>query len=41
MNLEFEQLKKDIFSEDWDLVVTSTNRLAEIGGDEVIDFTLH
>jgi hypothetical protein len=40
MNLEFEQLKKDIFSDNWDSVVTSTDRLAEIGGDEVIDFLI-
>jgi hypothetical protein len=40
MNLEFEQLKKDIYSDDWDLVATSADRLAEIGGEEVIDFLI-
>jgi HEAT repeat protein len=38
LKTEFEQLKKDIFSEDWELVKSSAKRLGKIGGDEVINF---
>ena len=37
LKIEFEQLKKDVFSDDWELVKSSTYRLGQIGGDEVVD----
>ena len=37
---EIEQLKKDIFSDDWELVKTSADRLSKIGGDEVVTFLI-
>lgn len=40
LKIEFEQLKKDIFSEDWELVKSAADRLGEIGGDEVVDFLI-
>ncbi|MCC5917798.1 MAG: HEAT repeat domain-containing protein [Cryomorphaceae bacterium] len=40
MNSEIEKLKKDIFSDDWELVKSSAYRLGEIGGDEVVDFLI-
>jgi len=38
--LEIEQLKQDIFSDNWELVKSSANRLGEIGGDEVVNFLI-
>ncbi|MGB4775110.1 MAG: HEAT repeat domain-containing protein [Daejeonella sp.] len=35
---ETDQLKKDIFSDDWDLIKSAAGRLIEIGGDEIVDF---
>ena len=35
--IEIKQLKKDVFSDDWELVKSSANRLGEIGGDDVVD----
>jgi hypothetical protein len=35
---EFEQLKKDVFSDDWELVKSSADRLGQIGGDEVVAY---
>ncbi|MRX47128.1 HEAT repeat domain-containing protein [Pedobacter puniceum] len=40
LKLEFEQLKKDVFSDDWELVKSSADRLGQIGGDEVVDFLI-
>lgn len=40
LKIEFEQLKKDVFSDDWELVKSSANRLGQIGGDEVVDFLI-
>ena len=40
LKTEFEKLKKDVFSEDWDLVKSSANRLGEIGGKEVVNFLI-
>lgn len=38
LKIEIEQLKKDIFSDDWELVKSSADRLGKIGGEEVFDF---
>ena len=40
LKIEIEKLKKDIFSDDWELVKSSANRLGEIGGDDVVDFLI-
>jgi HEAT repeat protein len=40
LKIEFEQLKKSVFSEDRDLVMASVDRLGKIGGDEVIEFLI-
>jgi hypothetical protein len=40
LKIEFEQLKKDVFSDDWELVKSSAYRLGQIGGDEVVDFLI-
>ena len=40
LKIEIEQLKKDVFSDDWELVKSSANRLGKIGGDEVVDFLI-
>lgn len=40
LKIEFEQLKKDVFSDDWELVKSSADRLGQIGGDEVVDFLI-
>jgi len=37
---EVDQLKQNIFSKDWELVKSSTNRLVEIGGLEITDFLI-
>jgi len=37
---EIEELKKNIFSGDLELVKSSRKRLGEIGGDEVVDFLI-
>ena len=37
---EIDQLKKNIFSDDWDLVKSSADRLGEIGGKEIADFLI-
>jgi hypothetical protein len=37
---EIEQLKKNIFSEDWELVKSSADQLGKIGGDEVVEFLI-
>jgi HEAT repeat protein len=37
---EIDKLKSDIFSDDWDKVRASANRLFEIGGQENIDYLL-
>jgi len=40
LKIEFEQLKKDVFSDDWELVKSSADRLGQIGGNEVVDFLI-
>jgi HEAT repeat protein len=40
LKIEIERLKKDVFSDDWELVKSSANRLGEIGGDDVVDFLI-
>jgi HEAT repeat protein len=40
LKIEFEQLKKDVFSDDWELVKSSADRLGQIGGGEVVDFLI-
>lgn len=40
LRMEIEQLKIDIFSDNWDLVTSSADRLGEIGGNEVVDFLI-
>ncbi len=40
LKIEIEQLKKDVFSVDWELVKSSADRLGKIGGDEVVDFLI-
>jgi len=37
---EIEQLKRNIFSSDWELVKFSADKLGEIGGDEITDFLI-
>jgi len=37
---EIEKLKRDIFSDDWDKMKESANRLFEIGGQENIDYLI-
>ena len=37
---EINQLKKNIFSEDWDIVKSSADKLGKIGGKEVTDFLI-
>lgn len=37
---EIEQLKKNMFSEDWELVKSSADKLGEIGGNEITDFLI-
>ena len=37
---EIETLKSNIFSNDWELVKASANRLAKIGGDIVVTFLI-
>ena len=38
--IEFNQLQKDIFSDDWETVKLAGNRLGKIGGKEVVDFLI-
>ena len=38
--IEIEQLKKDVFSDDLELLKSSADRLGQIGGDEVLDFLI-
>ena len=38
IKIEIENLKKDVFSDDWELVKSSVNRLGQIGGNYVVDF---
>ncbi len=40
LKIEFEQLKMDVFSEDWEVLKSSTDRLGKIGGDEVVEFLI-
>lgn len=40
LKIEIEQLKKDVFSDDWELVKLSTDRLGKIGGEDVVDFLI-
>jgi len=40
LKLEVEQLKKGVFSDDWELVKSSADRLGQIGGDVVVDFLI-
>lgn len=37
---EIEELKKNVFSDDWELVKSSAERLGKIGGDNVLDFLI-
>jgi hypothetical protein len=37
---EIEELKKNVFSDDWELVKSSADRLGKIGGDEVVEFLI-
>ncbi len=37
---EIEELKKNVFSDDWELVKSSGDRLGKIGGDEVVEFLI-
>jgi|WetSurMetagenome_2_1015567.scaffolds.fasta_scaffold30905_4 hypothetical protein len=37
---DIEQLKKNIFSEDWELVKKSADKLGELGGNEITDFLI-
>jgi len=37
---EIEELKKNIFSDDWELVKSSSDRLGKIGGTEAVDFLI-
>lgn len=39
-NLEVEELKKAIWSDDWETAIASSERLAEIGGDDVLAFLI-
>lgn len=38
--MEVSQLKKDVFSDDWETVKSSMSKLAKIGGDEVVLFLI-
>ena len=38
--IEIEQLKKGVFSDDWELVNFSADKLGKIGGEEVVDFLI-
>ena len=38
--IEFNQLQKNIFSDDWETVKLAGNRLGKIGGKEVVDFLI-
>jgi hypothetical protein len=40
LKIEIEQLKKNVFSDDWELVKSSADRLGKIGGDEIVDFLI-
>jgi len=40
LNIEIEKLKKDVFSDNWELVKSSAKRLGKIGGDDVVDFLI-
>lgn len=40
LKTEFEQLKKSIFFNEWETVKFAGNRLAKIGGPEVVDFLI-
>ncbi len=40
LETEVEQLKKNVFSEDWEVVKSSAHRLGEIGGGEVVEFLI-
>ena len=40
LKAEIEQLKKNIFSDDWELVKSSADKLGKIGGNEVVDFLI-
>jgi HEAT repeat protein len=37
---EIDQLKKDVLSDDWELVKSSAARLGKIGGDQIVDFLI-
>ena len=40
LKTEIEELKENIFSEDWELVKSSADKLGEIGGEKVVDFLI-
>jgi hypothetical protein len=40
LNPEIEQLKKDILSDNWDLILLASNRLSKIGGEKVVTFLI-
>ena len=40
MTDNIEQLKKNMFSDDWEMVKSSADKLGEIGGDEITDFLI-
>jgi hypothetical protein len=40
LKIEIEKLKKDIFSDNWELALSSADRLGKIGNDEEIDFLI-
>ncbi len=37
---DIEQLKKNIFSDDWELVKKSADKLGDLGGDDITDFLI-
>jgi hypothetical protein len=37
---EIESLKQNMFSDDWELVKSSADKLGEIGGEEITDFLI-
>ena len=39
-NIEVENLKKEVFSDDWETVKAAAKRLGEIGGVDVVDFLI-
>ncbi len=40
MNPEIKQLKKDILSDNWDIILLASDGLAEIGGEKVVTFLI-